>query len=180
MHHGGAGRVPVRAVKTVPISLIAIGLLAGSAFTVAAQDDPMALAAVTGSVPPGQELNSGSSMWEEGAIRGEGAVWSHEFEASDPRLGGTRTATYGYDAYEPLEMMVATGTVVLENGDGRWVGPVSHFSGAALGVTTTMVLHGEDAYDGLTAYLVVDEAGRTFSAALFPGEMPGSSEPPVE
>ena len=170
----------MRGTKSITISVLAVSLLAGSVVGVAAQDDSMAPAAVTGTVSSGEQLSGGSKLWEDGAIRGDGAAWSHEFEASDPRLSGTRIATYAYDLYERQEMMVVDGTVVIENEDGRWVGPASQLGGAILGETSTMVLSGEDAYEGLTAYVVVDEAGRTFSAAIFPGAMPDHIQAPVE
>lgn len=41
------------------------------------------------------------------------------------------------------------------------------------------IMHGENAYEGLTAYVVVDEESGpiTFSAVIFPGDMP---TPPME
>lgn len=42
-----------------------------------------------------------------------------------------------------------------------------------------MIMHGQEAYEGLTAYVVVDEESGpiSFSAVIFPGDMP---EPPTE
>ena len=47
-------------------------------------------------------------------------------------------------------------------------------AGDGLGGTSTNIMSGEDASEGLTAYVVVDEASEpvSFSAATFPGEMP--------
>ena len=52
--------------------------------------------------------------------------------------------------------------------------------GEELGETLTLVMQGQDAYEGLTAYVVMDLPGRTFNAAIIPGGMPEFPEPPAE
>lgn len=156
---------------------IAIGLAASSAAAVAAQDDPMEPAAVTGSSTFLEEVAGGSRAWLDGAIRGTDLVWTSNWDASDPRLSGVFTVTANRDLYERLQMQVAAGTAVVETRDGRWVGTASHLGGAALGETTTMILRGEGAHEGLTAYVVMDTEAPSFRAAIFPGDMPAFPDP---
>ena len=134
----------------------------------------MAAAAVTGTTTFHEEVVGGSAAWEDDALRGRGLLFPTTWEASDPRLSGTQTIRANRDLYERLRMQVLTGTSLLENDDGRWVGTAGHLGGAKLGETSTVVMHGEDAYEGLTAYVVMDLETQpaSFSAAIFPGDVP--------
>ena len=152
---------------------LAVGLLATPVASVAAQDDLMAPAAVTGTTTFMVEEAGGSRAWIDGAIRSKDVVVSTTWDASDPRLSGAFTATVNRDLYERLVMQVAQGIVVLENDDGRWTGNGTYLRGEKLGETLTVVMHGEGAHDGLTAYAVIDNSEPpTFNAAIFPGDSP--------
>ena len=74
----------------------------------------------------------------------------------------------------------------LENDAVRWVGTGAGPSDAFASTDTprlntdTVILHGEDAYVGLTAYLLIDRqffGTATFASVIFPGELPPVSEP---
>jgi hypothetical protein len=166
-------------LKTPLATALAAGLLATPAATAVAQADLMEPARVTGTTTFPEDVVAGSRAWIDGATRGDGRIVTHEWEASDPRLDGLHTTTYSYDSYDRQEMMVAVGTVTHENDGGRWIGEASYMGGLDLGGTTTMVMYGEDAYEGLTAYVVIDEESGpiSFSAVIFPGDMPA---PPIE
>ncbi len=166
-------------LKTPLATALAVGLLATPAASAVAQADLMEPARVTGTTTFPQDVAGGTRAWIDGATRGHGRIVTHEWTASDPRLDGLHTTTYSYDSYDREEMMVAAGTVTHTNDEGSWVGEATYMGGLDLGGTTTMIMHGENAYEGLTAYVVVDEESGpiTFSAVIFPGDMP---TPPIE
>lgn len=59
------------------------------------------------------------------------------------------------------------------NDEGRWVGTATAFATYTFN-TDTVVLHGEGAYEGLTAYVLMDGSTEPpkIQAAIFAGEMP--------
>lgn len=164
----------VKLLKTPVATALAIGLLASPAASAVAQDVDMSPASVTGTATFLVEEAGGSRAWSDGAIRGDGAVYSSTWDASDPRLSGDFMGTMNIDLYENLEMMVANGTATVENDEGRWVGTGTHLGGSELGESTMFVMHGADAYEGLTAIVMLDQEGQppSISAAIFPGDAP--------
>ena len=168
----------MKGLKAISISVVALSLLAGSAVGVAAQDDPMAPAAVTGTITPWSEVSAGTTSSVDGATVMDGARFSSTWAASDPRLSGTTTITTNWKLYEDLRMLVEAANYSLENDGGRWAGTATSLVGEQAGDTDTVVLHGVDAYEGLAAYVVIDRASRTFNAAVLPGGMPDF--PPAE
>jgi hypothetical protein len=170
----------VRAIKTTTISILTLGLLAGSAVGVTAQDDDIAPASVTGTATFPDEIGGGSRAWEDGALRYRDLRFTSAWEASDPRLSGAVSLSANRDQYERQQMEVVSATAVVENDGGRWSGTGTFLGGADLGETLTMVMQGEDAYEGLTAYVVMDLGAQTLAASIFPGEMPPFPEPPAE
>jgi hypothetical protein len=174
----------VKGLKPTLISAIAIGLLAGSAVGVAAQDeatDTMAPAYVTGTVTPGSVGSEGTTTYVDDFIGLDGYESTDRLAASDPRLTGTVSYTGNSKIYEAARFDVQAGTVVLVSDDGRWVGTTTGLSSYGLN-SDTVVLHGEDAYEGLTAYVLLDwtSSPASFKAAIFPGEMPAFPEMPTE
>ena len=178
-------------MRTLRVSLagtVILTLLGGLGGTVLAQDgaaDLMAPATVTGSVRYIGGQQSGEIAPVDGMVRQSGMISNHKWEASDLRLSGTEAYTKNWDRY-PLGFDVDATTRVLENDGGRWVGTgvgmeeVSISTDTPLLSTATVILHGEDAYEGLTAYLLLDEGtsgSATFAGVLFPGEMPPFPEP---
>ena len=178
-------------MRTLRMSLagtLTVALLGGLGGAVLGQDeeaDLMAPATVTGSVVyiGGHQVGERSSG--DGVVRESGMISNHKWEASDPRLSGTEAYTKNWDHY-PLGFDVDATTRVLENDGGRWVGTgvgmeeVFISTDTPLLSTATVILHGEDAYEGLTAYLLMDEGtsgSATFAGVIFPGEMPPFPEP---
>lgn len=164
--------------------LVLIGGLSGAVVSRDEQADPMAPAAVTGTVGLGPDISPGSETYFARKYRTEGMQCVLYYEASDPRLSGEVTFTGNMDDYRYESIYVGAGTRVLVNDGGRWVG-----TDTGLGLPDGMadmeftVMHGEDAYEGLTAIVVEDWAVEppTFVGAIFPGAMPAFPElPPAE
>jgi len=168
----------MRGLKAISMAAIAVGLLAGSSVGVTAQDDQMAPSAVTGTITPWVEASAGTTTSVGGAEIMEGAQFTNTWEASDSRLSGTTSITTNWKLYEGLRMLVEAANYSLENDGGRWAGTATSLLGERFGETDTIVLHGEDAYEGLDAYVVIDRASGTFNAAVVPGGMP--EFPPAE
>jgi hypothetical protein len=161
-------------LRTTTISILAIGLLAGSAVGVAAQDeeaDPLAPASVTGSIS-GNSDTSGSVTRDAGVTITEGVGFRQTWVASDPRLSGSVVYTGNWHGYDGTGgMSVQATSVVLVNDDGRWSGAGTALSAGDFDMDT-MILRGEGAYEGLTAYVMQDWGGRRPSR-LHGSDLPG-------
>ena len=154
------------------ISILALGLLAGSAVGVAAQDDTQATASVTGTFTTPQGAAAGTDAWEDGALRTRDLRFTSTWDASDPRLSGAVSVRVNRDRYERQGMEVGSARTVIENDDGRWIGAGTWLGGEDLGETMTLVMQGAGGHEGLTAYMVMDLVSQTFAASIFPGDMP--------
>ena len=140
----------MRAIKTITISILALGLLAGSAVGVAAQD-----AVVTETA--GGVGSDDCETTPEGAEFCTGGRW----EFDDPRLTGdeelTRTEVFDFGGGEVDGAIIATEDVRITNDDGAWSGQCvfgSFFLDDELvSGGNNCVVTGEGAYEGLTAYL---------------------------
>ena len=169
----------MRAIKTSVISILVVGLLAGTAVGVAAQDeDAMAAAAVTGTASGFTQESGGSpTLLEDFAMLAEGLHLTSTWDVSDPRLSGDNAIAGNTIRYNEHRMQVGAGDATLENDGGRWVGLVTVLEGEQLGETGTYILQGEGAYEGLTAYVVTQriegdpDGAQTLDAAIFPHEM---------
>jgi hypothetical protein len=169
----------MRTLRLSLMGMLTLALLGGPSAMVVAQDDPMAPAFVTGSITQGSPSSSGTgSIDEYGANITTGFVGPADWEASDPRLSGTETYTGNWRRFATAGFNVQASTRVVENADGRWVGTATALPGPDY-ETDTVILHGEDAYEGLTAYALIDFRvfPIEFVAAIFPGEMPPFPEP---
>ena len=165
-------------MRTLRVSLAGMAmsaLLGGVGGADLAQDepvDPMAPAAVTGTVELGTETRGTWSI-DAGVERTEGRKWTLSYDASDPRLDGT-AYVHGNLVGVPLERIyVGAATRVLVNDDGRWVGTDTELvaPGASM---EFIIMRGEDAYEGLTAVIVEDWSDLpriTFDGAIVPGEL---------
>jgi hypothetical protein len=172
----------MKILKTPLATALAIGMLATPAIPVAAQADLMEPGTTGGTAGTQTGLTTGSRAWFEGAIRGQGMSVAQVLETDNPRINGELTSTFSYDSYERLGLFVANGTSSLANEGGEWSGTFSYIGGGDDGISGgsplsgigTIVMQGEEGYEGLTAYVVINEAGAetTVEAAVFPGEMP--------
>ena len=163
----------MRTLKSGLITVIAIGLLAGSAVGVAAQEGD-GNAYVTGTVTINECEEAGD--WGECQL---------SLDASDARLSGdgsVRNAGLPLDSDDLFVVLVAQSLRVADE-EGAWTGggPLYAVPMAEDAVGTdepTWVLTGEGAYDGLTAVLRVDlGADGSFAGVIVEAEPPVA--PPV-
>jgi hypothetical protein len=188
--------------RMVVSSILVIGLLATSAVTVAAQDDDIdeltAVSYVTGTLgdpipgDPGTDSPSGGLLEHRGYIFAEIPV-----ETDDPRLTGSMTLTANGDerffsgTIGPGEYTdIQVHGVRITNDEGGWSGQGTTFrhgndfraEGTATTDFNTVILAGDGAYEGLTAYVLID--GTTTPASLegtiFQGVMPPFPESATE
>jgi hypothetical protein len=190
----------VKASKAISISILAIGLLAGSAVGVAAQDEalPTPPQPFTGVVDCGGQIASapgegGTYDLPEGSMTVQmlhGNTWRPSARTmSDPRLEGTYSISFDEDRYFGSALaddtQVGAGTWRIENDEGAWQGSYHIFGmGDGADVTVTVPLIGEGAYEGLTA--IVESAFDAqacrwdWRGLILRGELPAYPEPPAE
>jgi len=190
----------MRATKTTVISIIAIGLLAGSSVAVAAQEEeaaaePSTPAKVTGTIntetgdlveEPTETVVDGMLEVRDGAFTGE------RFEMDDARLSGTGTVAFNVDVHPVNDFEDVVLEVVdfrIDNDDGSWAGRGTMFvhNGAEIPEEEainlmTLPLTGSGAYEGLSAYLIIDgsEDQPIVEGVIYAGEMPPFPELPAE
>ena len=172
---------------------VILTLLAGLSGAVMAQDeeplDPMGASVWTATstevVPPDYDfapvVTSGSG-YEEAVDAIEGLV-----EASDPRISGRwrlsmDTRRYVGREFDGQKVWVWTSTSRIDNDDGAWVGTATGFVGGSEGREFD-VLHGEGAYEGLTAVFRWSSEESTLEGVIIPGDLPplpDPVEPPAE
>ena len=172
----------MRAIRTTTISILALGLLAGSAVGVAAQDESdeaLAPALMSGKLTEGWEVLSGDSALVDGAVRESGVVTTEVEKMSDPRLNGTLTIDFTKQFFDVRrDTVLVWGTVLIENNEGAWEG--IHRGTSDLEADGAQVAYyelvGSGAYDGLSA--IVFETGNEtpidwlWSGIIFPRDLP--------
>jgi hypothetical protein len=176
----------VRAIKTTTISILAVGLLAGSAVGVAAQDEAAAPVEFTAEWAFGNAVRTDTSEVGDGVLITRGGAWRPGVitSASDPRLEGEVTLVINHDRY-PSDgaLQVFNSAFSVENGEGTWRGvphPTLRFSDAEASGRTQLFI-GEGGYAG--SYALVDIQGRqagegwTLRGVIFEGEPPPAPEP---
>ena len=162
----------MRAIKTIIISILTVGLLAGSAVGVAAQPPEGEAAYVTGTV-----TISG----------GEGDERSLSLDASDSRLSGDGSINMaGLPMQSDDEFVVLVDmSLRVTNDEGAWTGGGLLYAlpanADAVGVDEpTWILTGEGAYDGLTAVLRADLGPDGSFAGVIVGAEPPAAPPVPE
>lgn len=164
--HDGEKEIPVRTMKTGLVSILAMGLLAGSPAGVAAQEGADAGEApteFTGHVACRSNIQRGTTKREASPIDGSTAFVRHLTrgavfraaveEISDPRLEGTLHVSFdSYELWYPERgedaVTVGHATWRIENEDGAWEGS---YPTVSLTPFDSMLLVGEGAYEGLVA-----------------------------
>ena len=170
----------MRTTRTLATGSAVLALLAGTALAVGAQspaaDDPMAPVGFTGRISYGPETSSGTEASVDGHTETRGEVFAPTVtEMSDERLVGTVTLTLDIDWYPPEEASLRARTWRIENDEGAWEGPDLILSLPDGSVSTTSgVLTGEGAYEGLLAAWEVSPAGGGWDVEGFivPGDAP--------
>jgi hypothetical protein len=163
------------------VTAIAIGLLAGSAFGVAAQDDAevsdeaMSPAFVTGryifngSPVPGRERSTS----EDGVEHIRSDSWEGiTVESSDPRLTGKAAFVMDRDIY-PGGVGAGWGTTLITNENGSWTGSGSNLIRPGDGISWAGLdrLTGTGDYEGLSVVLLDAKGNGEFEAVIFPGPL---------
>ena len=172
----------MRAIKNTTISILAVGLLAGSAVGVAAQDEPNVEATeVTGRATFVEGLLADPVMSEtpEGIQAGDGLVTVHTWDTNDARLNGdvTRTVSFRFDS--SFSNGIESSVMELTNDGGSWVGEERGY-GTPAGGGGFSALSGRGGYEGLTAYIVRgpnEGDGWDLNGIIFPAAMPEVPEP---
>ena len=150
-----------------------------SAETMAPEElDQPTPASVTGEVGDLQMLEVADPTSAEGRERTELTLW-FEQTATDPRLAGIWTQSVVLDGLGQAaegSLNLWSGTAMLENGGGYWVGPVSGYQTAEdpyPGLQQTQ-LTGGGAYEGLSALLYHRGEGGldVLEGLVFIGEFP--------
>ena len=193
----------MRTIKTISISVLAIGLLTGSAAGVAAQDEEAAEAPsaesgmatapawVTATVLFTSNCDFGDTATEDGVTqeRGmncQGQTWTSD----DPRLDGSANLAHNADSFDVdgQGYSLVTSAVEVITDEGGWqctnadrvVSPADTlFQTSRLdGDRLSCMGYGDN--DGLSAILVIDftSAPKTVEGLIFPGEMPPMPEFP--
>ena len=191
----------MRAIKTTTISILALGLLAGSTLGVAAQDeaaDDMPAGPVTfsgtfeGTWPP---VDEGTFTFADGLELVRDEVLAGSVETTDPRLTGSVLQAQNTDIHSVSgrDQFVAPRSVswLIENDGGAWTGQGYELHGWGADDphqephgATVLMLSGEGDYEGLSAYLMVDwstwseDTLPTVDGAVFLGEAPPFPEMP--
>ena len=185
----------MRPRRSSSITAIIMGVMAGSAVGVTAQEEaiPQPPTEFSGHIECGPELRYGSDAREvlgrgdEQVVRMTSRGWAWQPVAttmSDPRLEGTYQLGFDADTVSPADTSgpsVGAGTWRIENDEGAWQGsfPVIEFADHTTTVTTALV--GEGAYEGLTA---IWESRHDASACswevrglILEGELPAAPAP---
>jgi hypothetical protein len=185
----------VRSIRSTTISILAAGLLAGSAVAVAAQDEEYPpLVYFTGSLgDPGRfvepDVIAGDLGWKMRGLE----VYDVPFEVSDPRLSGNLSGfgqgngggpfgdEGGFVNFDSYSMRI-------DNDGGAWVGDGGYFwvtDGEEAQVDIyTMSFTGTGGYEGLWAYAFVDQQAdpsiRGIITSLEPAPVPDPVPAPAE
>lgn len=165
----------MRPIRTLLIATTALALVTVGAAGVAAQTSSTEPASFVGWVLDETHVDSGTSEDLGDVLERRQLAYSYEFESADPRMIGSALWTANGDRYraEPL-FELQTSDWVITNDAGTWVGTGTGLRGTGVGDSTTMLLEGTGAYEGMSAYLVVEWAlgGGFFRGAIFPGAIP--------
>ena len=170
--------------RTTLIAVIAVGLLAASVAGVAAQDqDSMNAASVTGAIGGWREVSAGTVSTADGIDRNSGVVHAAHWNTTDDRLSGEVTYNGSWLHAANGDISVQSGTYEVMNDAGSWLGDATAYGSESLGIDMdTIILTGHGAYEGLTAYVVLDfSKPREISGVIFPGTMlPMADSHPAE
>lgn len=182
----------MRIIKTGLVSIVALGLLAGSAVGGAAQDEgsaePATPAYATGTVGAPATVVEGTFSEGNRVLRDQ-RFEGVPVESSDPRLAGAfDVAVNGHSQItDESGAIVESRSYRAENDGGAWTGSGTYVvawgedPGAPHIARETIVLHGEGGYQGLVAYMTQDfVAGDGWEAVIAEVDVPPVPEFPAE
>jgi hypothetical protein len=188
----------VKGLKPTFISILAIGLLAGSAVGVAAQDEEAAAEPSTPAKVAGTIEGGGDVVQEPTETVVDGLLEVRDFvlvgdalEMDDPRMTGSISVTFNADVHKVSdfeEVVLQTVDMRIDNDDGSWTGQGTQLvhDGAEIAEEEaidlgTLPMTGAGAYEGLSAYLFWDfsEDPPTVEGVIYEGELPPFPELPA-
>ena len=181
----------MRSIKSGLIAILAIGLMAGSAVGVTAQEDAevdsMAPAVVTGLFFGGCPDMGATVTAPDGVTETKPTFSCQRWETNDERLNGANIKVGNWEGYPDHGFQIEVGTFSTTNDGGSWTGVTTALViDAADGIEPvnidTVILTGHGAYEGLTAYLIQDWSKDPVEVigAIFPRDMPEVPEPATE
>lgn len=186
----------MRMIRTTTIAILALGLLAGSAVGVAAQDEEQTeVTSFTGVFRPGGEelqVDWTETVLPNGFTQARpGFAWKDRLESSDPRIAGEHTVIANWvidpNEFDPwsrgeqANLLLST-SHRLSNDEGSWLGEGRGMHSTELAIAMeAIVFDGQDGYAGLTAFVIVDSTQEpaTVSGVVYPAEMPEFPDPYV-
>lgn len=176
----------------------ALVLALGSAFLIAqpsgqqggvpaAEGEPVAPTWITGHVQPAPSCSVPPPVADGAVLRRRDVECSPQaWTASDPRLTGDVSRRWNDDIYQTDEgsAEVGMGAAYLRNASGGWACSNSSLSKNGVGAadTETFTCIGDGGYDGLSAILVLTDAGgnsEDIVGLIFSGDFPPLPEPPA-
>jgi hypothetical protein len=173
----------MRGMKPGLVTVLGIGLLAGSGVGVTAQGsepDAEAIEPVpfTAVFIPSSQVRFGSSETVDGVVQRRGDAWTPIMSGvSDPRMDGTLTYSEDDDAY-PGGHHFATVTYRIVNDDGAWQGSTPIFKeNGEYSNNSVVLLVGEGAYEGLYAWMDTS-AWDAIKGVIFAAPPPEAPVPP--
>jgi hypothetical protein len=191
----------LKGLKTTIATALAVGLLAGSAVGVAAQDEePAGSTYFTGTIArDGNLVSEPSETIVDGILEGRGIVFEGEsLEATDARMTGTLSRALNGNVHKVSDfedVVLESAAWRIENEGGSWSGQGSALIHGGAEISDddatdldTILLTGEGIYEGLTAYVIADwtEDPVVIEGAVIVGEAPpvpellSASEPAAE
>jgi hypothetical protein len=173
------------------LSLLAISVVPASAQSADPSPDPAPASTwITGNVQPAPSCTD-PDLEIDGDVRRErnGECSPQTWTSSDPRLTGEVSWRWNVDTYQSDEgsISVAMDAAYLRNDGGGWAcssgGDLVDGSGMSVaGTTSTMTCVGDGGYAGLSAVLVLEDAGGFSSdivGLIFSGDLPPLPEAPA-
>ncbi len=155
----------------------------------AEEDDLLATTFVTGTLSEPSQITEGVESRVDGVTERRGWVFAGGLlETDDPRLTGSVTSVVNGDERivtgSAFFVDLQSGALRIENDGGAWTGSLTSLNHGRIDedpttAIDTAVLTGEGAYDGLSAYLLVDatEDPAVVQGAVFAGEMTPAPDP---
>jgi hypothetical protein len=169
-------------MRTFALIASASILVAATAVGVSAEDEPL-----FGPMTPAR-IDGGwvwADAYEEGQVeqlgelmfQSSGGSATYHVTSGDPRFKGTATVTGDWiSAYPPALVSVADRDWRIKDDAGAWMGSDRRLASMAdedpLNVPEQVILDGSGAYEGLTAFVIIDLEMNSFVGAIIPDQMP--------
>lgn len=174
---------------TAVLMLAIAGAVIGGASPLPSPDPvpPVAATWVTGHVVPAPSCSEPAPVADGDVLRSRDVECSpQKWTSSDPRLTGNVTRRWNSDMYQTDEGAISVGmdAAYLRNDDGGWACSTSSLAKGSVDVAdpTTFNCVGDGGYEGLSAILVLVDAGgfaEDIVGLIFSGDFPPLPGPPA-